>query len=375
MRDDTLNRQTPRGRRGRAFWLALVGVLCLSGLAGEAAAAAADPLVPNSPIAISSSLGLTDPFSAEQVMFEQAQASGASMIRLDLELAGVFGDPDGRPDWGWLNQYVSLAGLYHLRVLAIIDGTPAYMAACPPGTAAVAIHTCPPADLSLWARDVGEIAAHLRGTINDFEIINEPDGQWSFLGSPQEYAEMLSASYEAIHAANPTAQVALGGLMHVSPAGESWMNQVLATPGADAIQRFDIANIHVRGWVTGLATVVCRWRGYFASHGFRGPLWVTETGYPAAQQYQNEPGFQSGPRSQSAWMARAIPDMISAGASRVFVTERDEGGGRFASEGILKTPDPLLANPMVVRRPSFYEVSRLAERGWPSSSVSDSCSG
>ena len=63
------------------------------------------------------------------------------------------------------------------------------------------------AGLELQAHDAGAIAAHTRGTINYFEILNEPDGAWAFLGTPQQYAAMLRSSYDAIHAAGRAIQV------------------------------------------------------------------------------------------------------------------------------------------------------------------------
>ena len=47
-------------------------------------------------------------------------------------------------------------------------------------------YRCPPSDVALWARYVGAIAAHTRGVIDEFEIVNEPDGRWAFLGSTSE---------------------------------------------------------------------------------------------------------------------------------------------------------------------------------------------
>jgi ABC-type sugar transport system substrate-binding protein len=62
-------------------------------------AAAATSLVPDNPIGVHSMLYLTHPFSAKQAMFEEAAAVGASTIRLDIELSGVFPNPGGPPDW------------------------------------------------------------------------------------------------------------------------------------------------------------------------------------------------------------------------------------------------------------------------------------
>jgi hypothetical protein len=197
--------------------------------------------------------------------------------------------------------------------------------------------------------------------INDFEIINEPDGSWAFLGTPHQYAQVLSASYDAIHRINTNAQVALGGLMN--SASHAWMDTMLATPGADAIDKFDIANIHVRTPnPADTGPVVRSWRRYFATNGFHGALWVTETGYPADPAWQTQQGYQGGPNAQARWMTTAIGHMLNAGAAIVFITERDAMTGRYASEGVLQSSDPLTANPAYARRPSFYAVRTLAHR-------------
>jgi hypothetical protein len=307
-----------------------------------------------------SMLYVTDPFGAEQAMFGQAAAVGASTIRLDIALANVFPTPTGPPDWSGIDQYMFLAREYHLGVLADLLATPPYLAACPTDTPPSSVLLCPPADPSAWARDAGRIAAYTRGVINAFEIINEPDGSWAFLGTPQQYAGVLSVSYDAIHTANPNAQVALGGLMDIGPGGQAWMNQMLATPGTDAIHKFDIANIHVRTPAADAGAVVSGWRQYFTSKRFHGPLWVTETGYPADPAWQTDPGYTDGPPAQARWLTNVIPAMLRAGAAMVFVTERDSLSGPYASEGVLQAADPLTADPQITRRPSFYAVRALA---------------
>jgi len=316
-----------------------------------------------SPIGVHSMLYLTTPFGAKQAMFQEAAAVGASTIRLDVELSAVFPDPSGPPDWTGVNEYMRLAHQYHLHVLADLLATPWYLADCPVGTASTVTYLCPPADPDAWGRDAGAIAAHTRGVIDDFEIINEPDGTWAFLGTPQQYAHILAASYAAIHAADPAAHVAFGGVMDVGPAGRTWVDAVLRTTGVDAARSYDIANIHVRTPAPDAAPVVAAWRRYFSSRGFHGPLWVTETGYPADPAWQSDRGFHDGPASQAAWMMRVIPAMLTAGATMVFVTERDSLAGRYASEGILRSSDPLTADPAYVRRPSFYAVQTIA-RSW-----------
>lgn len=356
--------QTTRaGGRGTLGWLAVLMVSLLV-LAPATATAHGRPLLPNNPLGVSAGVYLSDPLGAEKAMFSQAGAMRASTIRLDLEVAGVFPNPNGKPDWGPLDQYLLLARVYHLRVLAVLDGMPWYLAGCPAGTLRSQMYRCPPASGPKWWRDVREIAAHTRGTIDDFEIWNEPDGRWAFLGSPAQYASMLSIAYDAIHAANPTAAVLLGGLMRVGGGAQSWMNGVLSSRGADALHKFDIANIHVRGRAALTGSVVCAWRHYFAAKGFRGPLWVTETGYSAKPAFQTDPAFQGGLSAQAGYLVTAVRSMVRAGAAKVFVTERDDGVGRFGTEGVLQTPNPLPSHPSVVRRPSFYAIRRLVTHPW-----------
>jgi hypothetical protein len=310
-----------------------------------------------------SMLYLNTPFGAKEAMFREAAAAGASTIRLDIELSGVFVNPDGQPDWSGVDQFMWLATHYHLRVLADLTATPWYMVDCPPNTPPDITYRCPPTDPSRWGQQAGEIAAYTRGVIDDFEIINEPDGSWAFLGNAQQYAGILAAADDAIHGANPSARVALGGLMDIGPSGMAWMNQVLSANGGQP--KFDIANLHVRTSPSEAGAVVRRWRRYFARKGFNGPLWVTETGYPAARAFQSEPGYRQGTRSQVRWLTAAVPAMIRAGAAMVFITERDSLSGRFASEGILQSANPLPADPQVKPRPSFYAVRQLARRSWP----------
>jgi hypothetical protein len=324
--------------------------------------AAGSPQFENS-IGVHSMLYLEYPFGAKEAMFQEAAAVGASMIRLDISLSGVFPSPAGPPDWSGVDQDMLLARRYHLRVLADLQATPWYLVDSSCAASHALGYRCPPSDPMVWGQDAGLIAAHTRGVIDDFEIINEPDGAWDFYGTPGQYAQILSASYAAIHAADPAAQVALGGLMNISR--HAWIDAMLATPGVDAIHKFAIANIHVRTPAAQAGPTVRAWRRYFASQGFTGPLWVTETGYPADPAYQTDPAYQGGPPAQARWLRAVIPAMLCAGAAKVFLTERDNLGGRFASEGFLQTSDPLTAHPAFTRRPSFYAIRALAQAQSP----------
>jgi hypothetical protein len=299
------------------------------------------------------------PYELKERIFAESKALGASFIRVDFELGGIFGETPGEPDWTRVDQVLELSRRYELPVLGIVLDTPAAISTCPERGSNSG--RCPAADPQAYGRLAGELAAHARGTVSHWEIVNEPDGDWAFEGSPEQYALMLSASYDAIKARVPEARVAMGGVM--TPWVDDWVNRVFATPGADAAHKFDIANVHLRGPADGLPKGMGRWRAALERHGVVRPLWVTEHGYSADPTYQSDPLFKGGEAEQAAYLERSLLRMAEAGAEKIFVTLRDMGDADYAAEGVthIDQTAPYTSH----RRPAFETVRRFVER-WPS---------
>jgi hypothetical protein len=299
------------------------------------------------------------PSAMKERIFAESKAMGARFIRVDVELAAIFDDRDLQPDgadWTRLDEVIELSRRYRLPVLGIVMSPPAWLSNCPEAGAAAV--RCAPHDLREFGRLAGEVAAHARDTISHWEIVNEPDGIWAFEGSPEEYARMLRAAFDGIKARVPDADVAMGGVM--TPQDRSWIERVLATPGADAAHAFDIANLHLRGRASALPRQLVAWRDLLGRHGFEGPVWVTEHGYPAEPAYQSDPAFRGGEPAQAAYLTESVLALAEAGAGEVFVTLRDNLEGGFASEGVVT----LHAGPQYLarRKPAFTAVRRLVDR-------------
>jgi len=299
------------------------------------------------------------PAAMKERLFAESKAMGARFIRVDVELHGIF-EADGHsaedPNWERLDEVIELSRRYELPVLGILMSTPAWLSSCPErGMDAV---RCAPDDMDEFGRLAGEVAAHARETISHWEIVNEPDGRWAFDGSPEEYARMLRAAHDGIEARAPEAAVALGGLM--TPQDPAWFERVLATPGADAAHAFDIANLHLRGQARWLPAQLSAWRELLGRHGFGGPLWVTEHGYPGDSAYQSDPAFTGGEQAQAGYLTESVLALAEAGAGEVFVTLRDNLDGAFASEGVVALGGgPAFA---ARRKPAFGAVRRLVDR-------------
>jgi hypothetical protein len=213
---------------------------------------------------------------------------------------------------------------------------------------------------------VSKMATHTRGVIDTFEILNEPDGRWAFTGTAADYATLLRAGHDAIAAGNPRAKVAIAATMSLR--SRPWLAQVLGAAGPHPERLYDIANLHIRASLRALPTIMRAWRAFFAAHqAANKPLWVTEFGYPSDRAYQYDRVYRSGPTSQASYLSRALPALLDGGAAKVFVTLRDNLAGQFASEGIIAgaVSDPPQTAPLVVRKPAFTALRRLANtRSW-----------
>jgi hypothetical protein len=299
----------------------------------------------------------------QERIFSEAEASGAEYVRVDVELQGIFGAAGDRPDWSHLDHMIELAEKHDIKLLAILLGTPEWLSTCQ-GKPKSAI--CPPRDPAEWGRLAGEVAGHARDSIDHWEIVNEPDGRWAFLGSAEDYARMLSSAYDAIKRQAPDAQVVFGGVER--PREHGWIERVLATPGADAAHKFDIAAVHLRlrlrNVLPELAEWLTQWRALLAAHGFDGPIWVTEHGYPADPAFQWDPAYRgsdpaTGAEAQARLLHDSIPLLAKAGASQIFITLRDNLYGEYLSEGIEHIDESQPTYP-ATRRPSFETVRDLA---------------
>ena len=290
------------------------------------------------------------PAAMKERIFAEAAASGADFIRVDVELGGIFESAGGRPDWRALDGVVELAARHDLEVLGVILGTPGWLSSCPERGAEAAL--CPPRDPAEYGRLAAEVAHHASDSIRHWEILNEPDAGWAFKGSAEDYARMLSAAYDAIHARVPEARVVLGGVER--PREHGWTERMLATPGAHAARKFDIAALHLRlrlrNVLADLPAYLRAYRELLAARGFRGPVWVTEHCYPADPAFQWDPAYRGGDAAQAAFLRDSIPLLTGAGADQVFVTLRDNLWGEYLSEGLVHIDESVPSLP-VTRRP------------------------
>jgi hypothetical protein len=328
-------------------------------LAAAALAVAAGPAWADQPVSSHAMVHTCcTPAGMKERIFAEAAASGAEFIRVDVELSGIFTGPDSA-DWRALDGVAELAERNDIKVLGVILGLPSWLSTCPErGPDAP---RCPARDDAEFGRLAAEVAEHARDSIRHWEILNEPDADWAFKGTAADYARMLSAAYDAIRARVPEAKVVQGGVER--PREHDWTERMLDTPGADAARKFDIAAVHLRlrlrNVLADLPAYLRSYRELLARHGFRGPVWVTEHGYPADPAFQWDPAYRGGDAAQAAFLRDSIPALSAAGAGQVFVTLRDNLWGEYLSEGIVHIDEVPPTYP-AVRRPAFDVVGDMS---------------
>jgi hypothetical protein len=243
-----------------------------------------------------------------------AKASGATMIRLDVEVHGIVRWPWGH-DYSNLDRVIELARRHDIRILGVLSGTPAGMTECPPGIPFEHSWKCPAADPAVYAEQVVAIMEHAGDGVFAWEFWNEPDLGYMYVGSAEAYGRTLGAIYEQA-----------AGRFRITSGGVSDVGLPFLQRAIEAGARFDIGNVHLR-W-DNVAAKAASASDFFGDR----PVWVTEHGYPSHPD----------PDAQLRYLEQSIPSLRAGGADEVFVTLRDtpEFGpaSPFASEGIIGKP-------------------------------------
>ena len=134
-----------------------------------------------------------------------------------------------------------------------------------------------------WAEFAYTTVMHFKDRVRVWEIWNEIEWSWFWLGTPAEYAQLLKVGYQAVKAADPQATVLFAGLHYW--ADPTYYERVLDIlnddPQAAANNYyFDVMSVHLYARVSTIYDIPrgirTRMRQYVSDH----PIWLTETGVP-----------------------------------------------------------------------------------------------
>ncbi len=194
-----------------------------------------------------------------------------------------------------------------------------------------------------WAAYCYTMAKHYAGKIDQWIIWNEVSiptgtngqaGQWTqWRGTPAQYARLLQVAYQAIHAANSSAQVVLYGDPYWYDHG-AYLSHILdLLAKADPTNRdhgyFDAANLHLYIGAPSFYWIISDLRAKLRAHGWSTKqVWVSETNVePYDDPSHREPvdQFRVTMDEQAGFLVDAFATDIAARADRIEVYRMFDG--------------------------------------------------
>jgi hypothetical protein len=204
-----------------------------------------------------------------------AQETGAKYLRCAFTWNAIE-KQRGTYDWAFWDMLLDEADRAHIQLIPYVAYTPEWAA----GTSDQ-FWKRPPTDAQLYADFMYQIARRYRGRIHSWEIWNEPDITEYWMGSPDQFAELVKQAAAAIRRADPDATVVLAGMSRgPSPFFQRLIEQhhidrlvdVVAMHGYPESWLEERAETVDQGWITDMNRLVVH-------DGVRRDFWLNEIGY------------------------------------------------------------------------------------------------
>ncbi len=226
-----------------------------------------------------------------------------------------------------------------------------------------------PHDMDAYSRCVSALVERYDGDGKDdmpgliypikyWEAGNEPgmqeDFDTFFVGSPEDYLEVLKTTYQAVKEADPEAMVLHAGMAGPCEDRASFWRPVYEN-GSDY---FDIANIHSIEVIDALS-VVPGFVRLLSEYGINKPIWVTEV------QHSSNKGLEE----HACGIVKSYAVAFASGAEKVFYTmfnipnfaPEHHKIAALIVEGDEKRPGYYALKTMVSKLDAFTSVERLSE--------------
>ncbi len=256
------------------------------------------------------------------LIMNKLQAAGIGWANMSIVWPYVQ-PTQGAYDWSTYDAIVAAAKAHGITLLASPLYTPDWAASAPAPTWTAVPTT------AAWMDFCTQAATHFKGSIQYWQIWNEPNQAEFWAGTRQQYIDqLLIPCADAIHAADPTAQVGGPALAHLTSADwYDWLTDVLqqAGPHLDFVthhtydtggnknvtQKLTASTLFGGSpdlWSLSPPSVreVLQYVGWFGK-----PFWLTETGW------ESQP---IGEAQQAAYYTGMLNDWFSGQSGQTWMT-------------------------------------------------------
>jgi len=157
--------------------------------------------------------GLADDYPEESAPVEKMKrdlatmrAVGAQQLRFAVGWDSIETEP-GKYDWKVWDALFALVREAGVTPLPYVCYTPRWLTPADPKD-----FWRRPADPGRFARFMSALVQRYRGQAPSWELWNEPDNDYYWLGTVEEFAKLVEAGARSVRAADPAARVVLGGM-------------------------------------------------------------------------------------------------------------------------------------------------------------------
>ena len=305
---------------------------------------------PESPFGVHVSLREPDVEAVAKLGYKWCRIHDASKV---TKWAYVEPEPG---QWTWYDEDIALARKHGLCILGLLDGSPPWES----GTTKEGYFRIygAPRNMDNWRAYVRSTVSHYAGTIDAWEVWNEPWDMQRFFhgGTPQLYVALLAAAYEEAKAANPGCTVV--GIDTYPPLWEKVVLAMGAYPHYDVLSwhRYD-PGLHGRP-NDAIARVAERLRKEQAAYGSPKPLLCSEGGPDVAHFHGSFFSFAD-PAIVGDWSRGG--DQYA----RMFLSAIEAGNQRFIAYSMHNAPrhgQPIhmMIEPGYLLRPMHLTLAALA---------------
>ncbi|OFZ02914.1 MAG: hypothetical protein A2070_13660 [Bdellovibrionales bacterium GWC1_52_8] len=134
---------------------------------------------------------------------------GVQFLRVGIAWTDIEQVP-GKYNWGHWDDLIRLAPQYGVTILPYVCYTPAWLNSDPENPDDHWRN--PPKDLRRFADFMFAIAKRYKGKVPSWELWNEPDNEYYWLGDVSLFAQMIREGAFAVMRADPAARLVIGGM-------------------------------------------------------------------------------------------------------------------------------------------------------------------
>ncbi len=235
--------------------------------------------------------------------FELLEETGIDLLRISFGWDGIEAEEDTY-DWLFWDDFVETAvDEYGITLIPYVMYTPKWAATNQDESY---YWRSPPKDYAEFGEFVFDLVTRYKDRIKTWELWNEPDIEWFWTGTVEEFAPFIKAGAEAVRRADPEATIVFGGIAH----DPDFLLALFRDHGVSEV--VDVVNMHNYNetWsarpVEDIGAYIRRVSEIVERYGDGQALWMAEVGYStyrngadvsgenlAYYAYEHTPAFQA----------------------------------------------------------------------------------